>query len=66
MAQASQSSPFNGEMNEFVRSVLAHFQVPSVSIGVIDGENSFTKVCWPNGNANVATNPTNNPFSHLG
>lgn len=46
-AQAEQTNPLTEEFGEFARKTLKEFNVPGVSIVVIDGDNIFAEVRIP-------------------
>ena len=43
MAASNSGGPFTAEFDKLVAHVLDHFHVPSVSISVVDGKETFAK-----------------------
>lgn len=39
-----ENGPFTEELNKFIEGVQCHFHLPSVSIGIVDGDQTYLKV----------------------
>lgn len=39
------TSPFNANFDTLVAETLAHWHTPGISVAVIDGDQTFSKVC---------------------
>ena len=41
---ASDDGPFTEELSKFIEEVRSHFHLPSISIGIVEGDQTYLKV----------------------